>query len=79
MGPLLLVIIDENEIIDCFLCKKNPRVTSSWALYISEDYINKISQSFKKKFPKIAITPKGYDFSRNNKLPFKNWHWWNLY
>ena len=38
---------------------------------ISEDYINKISQSFKKKFPKIAITPKGYDFSRNNKLPFK--------
>ena len=40
-------------------------------LDISEDYINKISQSFKKKFPKIAITPKGYDFSRNNKLPFK--------
>ena len=40
-------------------------------LDISEDYINKISQNFKKKFPKIAITPKGYDFSRNNKLPFK--------
>ena len=38
---------------------------------ISEDYIKKISQTFKKKFPKIAITPKGYDFSRNNKLPFK--------
>ena len=40
-------------------------------LDISEDYINKISQSFKKKFPKITIAPKGYDFSRNNKLPFK--------
>ncbi len=40
-------------------------------LDISEDYIKKISQDFKKKFPKIAITPKGYDFSNNNKLPFK--------
>ena len=38
-------------------------------LDISEDYINKISKSFKKKFPKITITPKGYDFSRNDKLP----------
>ena len=40
-------------------------------LDISEDYITKISQGFKKKFPKVAITPKGYDFSSNNKLPFK--------
>ncbi len=40
-------------------------------LDISEDYINKVSQNFKKKFPKIAITPKGYDFSKDNKLPFK--------
>ena len=40
-------------------------------LDISEDYITKISQNFKKKFPKIAITPKGYDFSSNNKPPFK--------
>ena len=40
-------------------------------LDISEDYITKLSQSFKKKFPKIAITPKGYDFSKNDKLPFK--------
>ncbi len=40
-------------------------------LDISEDYINNISQGFKKKFPKITITPKGYDFSKNNKLPFK--------
>ena len=40
-------------------------------LDISEDYITKLSQGFKKKFPKIAITPKGYDFSKNNKLPFK--------
>ena len=40
-------------------------------LDISEDYITKISIGFKKKFPKIAITPKGYDFSKNNKLPFK--------
>ena len=40
-------------------------------LDISEDYIIKISKSFKKKFPKVAITPKGYDFSRNSKLPFK--------
>jgi L-histidine N-alpha-methyltransferase len=40
-------------------------------LDISEDYITKISQGFKKKFPKVAITPKGYDFSGNNKLPFK--------
>ena len=40
-------------------------------LDISEDYITKISKGFKKKFPKIAITPKGYDFSRNKKLPFK--------
>ena len=40
-------------------------------LDISEDYINKISKSFKKKFPKITITPKGYDFSRNDKLPLK--------
>ena len=40
-------------------------------LDISEDYIKKISQSFKKKFPRVAITPKGYDFSANNKLPFK--------
>ena len=40
-------------------------------LDISEEYINKISHGFKKKFPKIDITPKGYDFSRINKLPFK--------
>ena len=40
-------------------------------LDISEDYITKISQGFKKKFPKITITPIGYDFSGNNKLPFK--------
>ena len=40
-------------------------------LDISEDYINKISKGFKKKFPKVSITPKGYDFSINNKLPFK--------
>ena len=40
-------------------------------LDISEDYITKLSQGFKKKFPKVAITPKGYDFSKNNKLPFK--------
>ena len=40
-------------------------------LDISEDYITKLSQGFKKKFPKLAITPKGYDFSKNNKLPFK--------
>ena len=40
-------------------------------LDISEDYITKISKGFKKKFPKVAITPKGYDFSVNNKLPFK--------
>ena len=40
-------------------------------LDISEDYMTKISQSFKRKFPKVAITPKGYDFSGNNKLPFK--------
>ena len=40
-------------------------------LDISEDYIIKISQSFKKKFPKVAITPKGYDFSGSDKLPFK--------
>ena len=40
-------------------------------LDISEDYITKLSQGFKKKFPKIAITPKGYDFSKNDKLPFK--------
>ena len=40
-------------------------------LDISEDYITKISQGFKKKFPKVAITPKGYDFSGNKKLPFK--------
>ena len=33
--------------------------------------IIKISQSFKKKFPKVAITPKGYDFSGSDKLPFK--------
>ena len=40
-------------------------------LDISEDYMTKISQNFKRKFPKVAITPKGYDFSGNNKLPFK--------
>jgi len=40
-------------------------------LDISEDYMTKISIGFKKKFPKVAITPKGYDFSSNNKLPFK--------
>ena len=40
-------------------------------LDISEDYINKVSRSFRKKFPKIAITPRGYDFSKNDKLPFK--------
>ena len=40
-------------------------------LDISEDYIKKVSKTFKKKFPKITITPKGYDFSGNNKLPFK--------
>ncbi len=40
-------------------------------LDISEDYMTKISKGFKKKFPKIAITPKGYDFSSNTKLPFK--------
>ena len=40
-------------------------------LDISEDYIKKISQSFKKKFRRVAITPKGYDFWANNKLPFK--------
>ena len=41
IGPLLLVSIDESEIIDCFLCKKNPRVTSILSLYISDDYIIK--------------------------------------
>ncbi len=40
-------------------------------LDISEDYITKISKGFRKKYPKVAITPKGYDFSKNNKLPFK--------
>ena len=40
-------------------------------LDISEDYMTKISKGFKKKFPKVAITPKGYDFSSNTKLPFK--------
>ena len=40
-------------------------------LDISEDYITKISQNFKKKFPKVAITPKGYDFSSNNKPTIK--------
>ena len=40
-------------------------------LDISKDYINKVSRSFKKKFPNIAITPRGYDFSKNDKLPFK--------
>ena len=40
-------------------------------LDISEDYINKISKGFKKKFPKVSITPKGYDFLINNRLPFK--------
>ena len=40
-------------------------------LDISEDYMTKISKGFKRKFPKVAITPKAYDFSRNNKLPFK--------
>ena len=40
-------------------------------LDISEDYITKISKGFKKKFPNVAIAPKAYDFSRNNKPPFK--------
>ncbi len=40
-------------------------------LDISKDYMIKISKGFKKKFPKVVITPKGYDFSGNNKLPFK--------
>ena len=40
-------------------------------LDISEDYITKISKGFKRKFPNVAITPKAYDFSRNNKPPFK--------
>ena len=40
-------------------------------LDISEDYMTKISKGFKKKFPKLTITPKGYDFSSNAKLPFK--------
>ena len=40
-------------------------------LDISEDYIKKITKGFKKKFPKVSITPKGYDFSINDRLPFK--------
>ena len=40
-------------------------------LDISDNYITKIAKGFKKKFPNVAITPKGYDFSKNNKLPFK--------
>ncbi len=40
-------------------------------LDISDNYIIKIAKGFKKKFPNVAITPKGYDFSKNNKLPFK--------
>ena len=40
-------------------------------LDISEDYITKVSKGFKKKFPKVTIIPRGYDFSKNNKLPFK--------
>jgi len=40
-------------------------------LDISEDYMTKISKGFKKKFPKVAFTPKGYDFLSNTKLPFK--------
>ena len=40
-------------------------------LDISKDYITKVSKGFKKKFPKVTIIPKGYDFSRDNKLPFK--------
>ena len=40
-------------------------------LDISDNYITKIAKGFRKKFPNVAITPKGYDFSKNNKLPFK--------
>ena len=32
-------------------------------LDISEDYMTKISKGFKKKFPEVAITPRGYDLS----------------
>ena len=40
-------------------------------LDISDNYITKIAKGFKKKFPNVTINPKGYDFSKNNKLPFK--------
>tara|TARA_B100000989_G_scaffold283392_1_gene249271 strand:- start:47 stop:961 length:915 start_codon:yes stop_codon:yes gene_type:complete len=38
-------------------------------LDISKKYINKVSQNFKKKFPKISISPVGYDYTANEKLP----------
>ena len=60
---------DTKKIAIFLNCLKKPK--KYIPLDISEDYITKISQSFKKKFPKIAITPKGYDFSSNNKPPFK--------
>ena len=40
-------------------------------LDISKDYIDRVSQNFKKKYPNIAITPIGYDFSSDKELPFK--------
>jgi len=60
---------DTKKIAIFLNCLKKPK--KYIPLDISEDYINKISKSFKKKFPKITITPKGYDFSRNEKLPLK--------
>ncbi len=60
---------DTKKIAIFLNCLKKPK--KYIPLDISEDYITKISQNFKKKFPKVAITPKGYDFSSNNKPPFK--------
>ncbi|MDC3120790.1 L-histidine N(alpha)-methyltransferase [Candidatus Pelagibacter sp.] len=40
-------------------------------LDISKKYINKISQNFKKKFPKVSVMPVGYDYTTDEKLPIK--------
>ncbi len=40
-------------------------------LDISKKYINKISQNFNKRFPKITITPIGYDYTTDKKLPIR--------
>ena len=60
---------DTKKIAIFLNCLKKPK--KYIPLDISEDYITKISQNFKKKFPKVSITPIGYDFSSNNKPPFK--------